>query len=74
MAVSKVPGNSVLRLELRVGVGEGDNPVYRNKSLGNVKSAASDQDMFDVANALADLQEYPLEGISRTDNAQLVEV
>ncbi|MFA4885982.1 MAG: DUF1659 domain-containing protein [Desulfotomaculaceae bacterium] len=74
MAVSKVPANSVLRLELQTGVNSSGNPVYRNKNLTNAKSAASDQDLFDVATALAGLQGYPLSGISRVDGAQLVEV
>ena len=74
MAVSKVPANSVLRLELQVGVNSSGNPVYRNRNLSNVKSAASDQDLFDVATTLAGLQGYPLNGISRVDGAQLVEV
>lgn len=74
MAVSKVPANSVLRLELRVGVNAGGNPVYRNRSLNNVKPTASDQDLFDVAVALAGLQEYPLNGVSRVDGARLVQV
>lgn len=74
MAINKVPDNSVLRLELRVGVNTSGNPVYRNRSLNNVKSTATDQDLFDVATALAALQEYPLNSISRVDGAQLVQV
>jgi hypothetical protein len=74
MAVNKVPGNSVLRLELRTGVDTGGNPVYRNKSLRNVKPAAADQDLFDVATTLAALQECPLNSINRVDDAELVEV
>ncbi len=74
MAVSKVPGNSVLRLEVEVGVNTSGNPVYRNRSLNNVKPTASDQDLYDVGAALADLQEYPLNGISRVDGAQLIEI
>ncbi len=73
MAVNKVPANSVLRLELQVGVSAGGNPVYRNRNLNNVKSAAADQDLFDVATALAGLQGYTLNSISRVDSAQLVE-
>jgi len=73
MAVSKVPANSVLRLELRVGVNASGNPILRRKSLNNVKPAASDQDLYDVAAALAALQEYPLNGISRVDDAQLIQ-
>lgn len=74
MAVEKVPVNSVLRLELHTGVDTDGNPVFRNKSLNNVKSDASDQDLFDTADALGALQDYPLSSISRIDSAELVEV
>lgn len=74
MAVNKVPTSSVLRLELNVGVDVGGNPVYRSKNLNNVKPAAADQDLFEVAAAIADLQGYTLNGISRVDGAQLVQV
>lgn len=73
MAVNKVPTGSVLRLELNVGIGDNGNPVYRTKSLNNVKPAATDQDLFDVAAAIADMQDYTLNGISRVDSAQLAE-
>lgn len=73
MPVTKVQNNSVLRLELQVGVNAGGNPVFRTKSLSNVKPGASDQNLFDVAAALADLQEYPLNDIARIDSAQLTE-
>ncbi len=74
MALSKVAANSVLRLQLRVGVNGSGNPVYRNKSLNNVKSTAEDNDLYEVAASLAALQQYPLNGINRIDNAQLIEV
>ncbi|OPY56631.1 MAG: hypothetical protein A4E55_02042 [Pelotomaculum sp. PtaU1.Bin035] len=73
MAVTKVPDNSTLRLELRVGVNTSGNPVYRRRTLNNVKPNASDQDLFEIATALAALQEYPLNSISRVDGAQLVQ-
>jgi len=74
LALSKVAANSVLRLQLRVGVNGSGNPVYRNKSLNNVKSTAEDNDLYEVAASLAALQQYPLNGINRIDNAQLIEV
>ncbi len=73
MAVSKVPVGSVLKLELQDGVDGKGNPVYRNKSLNNVKPTASDQNLFDVAESLAALQELPLNNILRVDNAHLAE-
>lgn len=73
MAITKVPGNSALRLTLNIGTSGTGSPILRNKSLTNVKSTALDQDIFDVANALADLQDYPLNGIIRVDNATIIE-
>ncbi len=72
MAVTKVSTNSALKLELQTGVDDGGSPVYRTRSLNNVKATAADQDIFDVAAALADLQEYTLTGVGRQDNASLV--
>ncbi|RJQ31398.1 MAG: DUF1659 domain-containing protein [Peptococcaceae bacterium] len=73
MPVSKIPVGTVLRLELQTGVDAGGNPVYRNRNLNNVKPAAADQDLYDVATALAALQEYPLNGVIRIDRAQIVQ-
>ncbi len=73
MAVTKVAGGTVLRLKLQTGEGEGGSTVYRLRSFSNVKPEASDQDLYDVAEALAGLQEYPLGGILRIDTSQLVQ-
>lgn len=73
MAVSKVSIGSVLKLELQTGVDQKGNPVYRNKSFSNVKPTASDENLFDVAESLAALQDYPLNNILRVDNAHIVE-
>ena len=72
MEVYKVPGASVLRLELLLGMA-GGNPVLRRRNLANVKYTASDQDLYEVALALGSLQKYPVYGVVRVDNAQLVE-
>jgi hypothetical protein len=72
MAVNKVPGNSVIKLSLHTGDNPDGSPVLRTRSLNNVKPAAADQDLFDVAAALAGLQQYPLNGITRVDNSALI--
>jgi hypothetical protein len=74
MAINKVPASSVLRLLLQTGVDENNNPVLRYRNLSNTKSAAADQDLFDVATSLSGLQEYTLTGIGRVDSAELIEV
>jgi len=73
MAVEKIPGSTVLRMQFQTGVdGDGD-PVYRTKSLSNVKNTALDQDIFDVAQALVALQDYTLTAVLRVDSAVLEE-
>ncbi len=73
MAVEKIPGSTVLRMQFQTGVdGDGD-PVYRTKSLSNVKTTALDQDIFDVAQALVALQDYTLTAVLRVDSAVLEE-
>lgn len=74
MAVNRVPAGTVLQLELQTGVDPQGNPIYRNKNLRFIKPDAADQDLFDVAQALAGLQEYTLSKISRIDASQLVQV
>lgn len=72
MAVIKVPTGATLRLVLQTGVDGGGNAILRNKSFSNVKTAAPDQNIFDVAQALANLQQFTLNGISRVDTADII--
>jgi len=73
MAVEKIPSGTTLRMQFQTGLdGDGD-PVYRTKSLSNIKITALDQDIFDVANALVALQEYTLTAVLRVDSAVLEE-
>jgi len=74
MAVDRIPGGTVLQLEFQTGVDPEGNPVYRNKSLSSVRPEAADQDLFDVAVALAGLQEYTLNRISVREVNHLVQV
>jgi hypothetical protein len=74
MAVNKVTASSALRMELQYGVDGEGNPVLRDRSIGNVKSAASAQDVYDVAVALTGLQEHALNGVYQVDVGRLEEV
>lgn len=74
MAVEKIPSGTVLRMQFQTGLdGDGD-PIYRTKSLSNVKTDAVDQDIYDVAQALVELQEHTLMAVLRVDSAVLEEV
>ncbi|MCG0277657.1 MAG: DUF1659 domain-containing protein [Thermanaeromonas sp.] len=65
MAVLVTPRESSLRLTLQVGTGEGGEPIYRVRTYNRVKPQALDQDVFDVAQALAGLQVHPVAAITR---------
>lgn len=73
MAVTKVPGTSVLKLVLDTGEVSNGNPVLRTRSINGIKSTAADQDLFDVAEALSGLQQYTLNAVRRVDNSALIE-
>lgn len=49
------------------------DPVYRSKSFNNVKSEATAEQLFAVAEAFESLQERPLHTIERRDNSEIRE-
>jgi len=65
MALTVVPLGDQIRIRVQVGVDAQGNPIYRFRTISNVKHTASDQDFYDVANALANLQKHAVEGIYR---------
>ncbi len=72
MAVEARPLNSTLQLTYDLGTDEDGKKISRRRSYTNVKSEAADQDLFDVAAAIAGLQSYPIEQIQVTDRKHLV--
>ncbi|WP_027364984.1 DUF1659 domain-containing protein [Desulfotruncus alcoholivorax] len=73
MAVNKVIVGTTLRMQFQTGVDENGDPVYTTRSLNNVKDTAPDQDIYDVALALSQLQEYTLTSVMRVDTGRLEE-
>jgi hypothetical protein len=60
--------DSAMRLELDGGL-DGDNkPVVKYKNFSNVKTTATPDGIYAVAEALAGLQTYPLVLIRRNDS------
>lgn len=74
MAINKVATGCTLRLEFQTGVDVNGNPVFRNKSLNNVKVAATDQNIYDTAVTLTGLQANTLNSVARVDSAVLESV
>lgn len=74
MAVVANPYDSRLTLTFYTGDDTEGNPLESTKSFARVKHTATDQDVYDVAQALASLQTFVLVSVERADRAALVEV
>jgi len=72
--VITVPRDSSLQLRLVVGTNPDTGaPIVNSKTFTRIKSAALDQDAYDVANALIGLQKYPVDEIRLEKESQLTE-
>ena len=60
MAVVLNAGNSTLILHVQTGVDTNGKPTYADRNFSMVKAAAANQDVYDVAAALAGLQSHTL--------------
>jgi len=72
--VVTVPRDSSLQFRLVVGTNpETGAPIINSKTFNKIKSTAIEQDAYDVANALVDLQKYTLDEIRFEKESQLTE-
>ncbi|WP_406678042.1 DUF1659 domain-containing protein [Moorella sp. ACPs] len=71
MAVISTPLATTLRLQVQTGTGANGQPVYRVRSYSRVKPSASDQDVYDVAQAIGSLQVHPVNAVSRVNENDL---
>ena len=72
--VITVPRDSALQLRLVVGTNpETGAPIVNSKTFTKIKSTALDQDVYDTATALVDLQKYPVDEIRLEQESQLTE-
>ena len=74
MALEIAPLSSRVSLRVNTGTDDEGNAVYRTRSFSGVKPGAADQDVYDVAQVLAGLQQHPVEEISRVNENGLIEV
>ncbi|MFZ3101891.1 MAG: DUF1659 domain-containing protein [Desulfitobacteriaceae bacterium] len=74
MAVTSSTKDSVLVVTYQTGLSVAGAPILRQRSIPNVKSDALDQDVFDVAQALYGLQDYPLITVRRDNRFELASV
>ena len=72
--VITVPRDSSLQLRLVVGTNPNTGaPIVNSKTFGSIKSAALEQDVYDTATALVDLQKYTVDEVRLEKESQLTE-
>ncbi|MHB1651426.1 MAG: DUF1659 domain-containing protein [Desulfitobacteriaceae bacterium] len=71
MAVTTNAKGTVLVVTYQQGLSATGTPILRQRSLANVKSTALDQDVYDVAQALFGLQQYPVINVRRDNRFEL---
>ncbi|WP_281657905.1 DUF1659 domain-containing protein [Halobacillus sp. Cin3] len=73
MAVINTRMDSRLQLVLVVGQDEDGNMVYKTKSFNNMKTEATDEQLYRTAAALAPLQQHVMEEVARDNRSILTE-
>lgn len=72
MAVVDIKENTRLKLELDGGL-VGDKHVVKSKTFSKIKTNAANEDLYNVARSLVDLQTLPLMDVKRLEEIRLVE-
>jgi len=63
MAVSTTSLNSTLNVKYQTGTTPTGSPVIRQKSLNDMKTDATEQDIYDVATALFSMGQHPVTNV-----------
>ncbi|MDI9480324.1 MAG: DUF1659 domain-containing protein [Syntrophomonadaceae bacterium] len=71
MAVTTTPVNSELVLVLDNGIGSSGQQLIRNRAYGDVKPEALDDNVYQVAQVILDLQDRTALAIHRQDTVEL---
>lgn len=71
MPVNAVPISSRLQLRLNLGLDDQGRPIIRTRSYRNILTTASDEDLYNTGQELAELQDHELEVISRMNELEL---
>jgi len=73
MAVTSTSKDAIMVVTYQTGLDAGGAPILRQRSFPDVKADALDQDVYDIAQALYGLQQYPLVGVRRDNRFDLAE-
>lgn len=72
MAVITNQADSKLKVVLNAGVDDNNKTILKSKTFSNVKSAAANENLYNLGVAISDLQAYELTSIVRFDEYQLI--
>jgi hypothetical protein len=72
MAATLVKLTSAMILKARVGVDGNGNDVYKNITLKKIKPAVTDQDVFEVSQAIALILSPPVESVLRQNLNEII--
>ena len=72
MAITSNPVNSELVLVLDNGIGASGQQLIRNRAYGDVKPEALDDNVYQVAQVILDLQDRTVLSIHRQDTVELI--
>ncbi len=73
MAIIANQSDSKLKLVLDAGLDENNKEIIKNKTFANIKRTATNENVYEVATALAGLQSYTLKSIKKYEEYDLVE-
>lgn len=73
MKIQKKNESAKLVLKVRTGFNENGKAVIASRTLQNVNPAISEEDVYEVGKAIADLQMYDLDSVSLQETANLSE-
>ena len=71
MAVQSTQTKSALTLKYKSGIDANGKDLVKSKKFSNIKLAATDQGLYDVAVALTPLMKYPIVDIVRSNDNTL---
>jgi len=71
MAVTKTSQSAKLIIKVQTKTNANGEAVYAQRSISNLNPAVTDSDVYTVGSAVAGLQKYPVETVSRQDTAAL---
>ena len=73
MAVISTPNASTIKITYDQGTDLNGDRIIKTKSYSSVKSAASNEDIMAVVNAIVALQDHTLSAVNRLDSYSLSE-